>query len=149
MLTNSLSRSFKQAGYTGIPVFYNRSSMLVLAYLRERYKILTFTDCVNHRFRQILFIQRKFREVRDVTEQRRTALVEHILPQQVFLTANAIVKAGTKDGRDLSIKVKNLSPSKIEFIADFFVLMAKLDFRSQFLIWFVETKLDPDAAEDA
>mmetsp|Transcript_36886 Transcript_36886/g.56460 ORF Transcript_36886/g.56460 Transcript_36886/m.56460 type:complete len:209 (+) Transcript_36886:1952-2578(+) len=87
-------------------------------------------------FFQIQFIQKKFRNLREIMKQRRHALRHSILMQQTFLINNSLLKSNSEANKQLSIKINQLSDEKKDFITDCFINLAKFDFRKQFLIWF-------------
>lgn len=44
----------------------------------------------------------------------------------------------------MSIRIQKLTDTKKDFIAEMFIILAKLDFRVKFLEWFIQNKVDAD-----
>jgi hypothetical protein len=47
----------------------------------------------------------------------------------------------------MSMKIQKLTNPKKDFIAEMFIILAKLDFRVKFLEWFVQNKVASDKDE--
>jgi len=113
-----------------------------------------FLDRLRDTLFQITFIQRKFRDVSLLLRQRQHALRHSILPQQTLQITRSIMKSSQTAALDersnqLGMKLVEMSSAKKDFVCETFIVLAKLDFRKQFLEWFVRTKIDvADYPED-
>lgn len=62
-----------------------------------------------------------------------------ILDKQTFFVLQQVLKQGKED---LYKAIQNLSEKKKDFITDCIIMLAKFDFRRQFMDWYVKHHLD-------
>ena len=124
-----------------------RAKKLFLNFFEQAEIQDTFLNRLRDTFFQIEFIQRRFRNMREIMAQRKFALRFTILSQQTFLINNSLLKSGSDHGKQISYKIGKLSEVKKDFICECFISLAKFDFRREFLKWFLEVKLDPEASD--
>ena len=124
-----------------------RAKKLFLNFFKHAEMQDTFLNRLRDTFFQIEFIQRRFRNMREIMSQRKFALRFTILNQQTFLINNSLLKSGREHSKAISYKIIKLSEVKKDFICECFKELAKFDFRREFLKWFLEVKLDPESSD--
>lgn len=82
-------------------------------------------------------------------KRRRQALRTTILSNEAFLTVNSLMsqKDNIEQFRELAAKITNLSNKKKDFVTEAFINLAKLDYRSRFLRWYANNKVDVETPE--
>ena len=118
---------------------YNLSYFIFFDVLTKSAFTYNFIRKMRDMFFQITFIQQRFRNVKDIMYQRTLALRTNVLFYQTFLITAELVKEDIKN-TELSDKIIKLSNDKKDFITETFIFLAKLDFRIQFLEWFLRSK---------
>ena len=91
---------------------------------------------------QIIFIQQKFRNLCDTMNKRKVALRFSILPQHTFHFGNLLLSSKQSHYKTLHQLTEELQNEHKDFISDCFIALAKLDFRMQFLKWFLMNRVD-------
>ena len=120
---------------------YNLSYYIFYTVLSKCAFFANFRRRLRDTFFQIIFIQQRFRNVRDIMYQRTLALRTNVLFYQTFLITAELQKEDKKN-TELCNRILKLSDAKKDFITDTFIFLAKLDFRIQFLEWFLRSKRD-------
>lgn len=61
-----------------------------------------------------------------------------MLQSQIFQVCNELLmkKENADYFKEIGLKIRNLSSVKRDFVTEFFIILAKLDFREQFMLWF-------------
>ena len=72
------------------------------------------------------------------------ALRGPILEKQSFYVNQQVLKQGKEE---LYKAIQNLSDKKKDFICDCIIMLAKFDFRVQFMEWYIRTKLNTSTEE--
>ena len=93
-------------------------------------------------FWHVTFIQRKYRVLREIIDSRALALRGPILAHQRFLISDELIAERAPKNKQIVQLINSLSSTKLDFVTDCVIGMAKLSFRKAFLNWFAENRLD-------
>ena len=84
-----------------------------------------------------MYIQNRFRNLLEIMKNRTKTLRWVILIKESFKISQKLKELNDKISDDLAKAIDNTSSIKYDFITDSIIMLAKFDFRKEFLLWYL------------
>ena len=122
-----------------------RCANLIFKFLTSFLKCSFFIYRLRETFYQILYIQNRFRNLLAILANRAKTLRWVILVKESFKISQKLKEINDKVSDDLALAIDKTSAKKYDFITESIIMLAKFDFRKEFLLWYLDNnkeKLD-------